>query len=90
VIEEIPQVLTVDLITIQRELLTEHIQVADGHINAKQMVRLVQVLQCDIESYVACFFIGDVAVSFDAQTVVYVHRDLVTYEAISGIKISLS
>lgn len=70
--------LTVDFLAVQLELLTEHVQVADGDVDAEQVMGLVHVLHSDVEANIAGVFVRDVAISFHAETVVDIHRDFVT------------
>lgn len=71
--------LTVNLIAVQLELSTKHVKVADGDVDAEQMVGLVEVFHGDVEADFAGGFVGDVAISLYAEAVVDVHRDFVAY-----------
>lgn len=79
------QILTINLVFVQRELLTEHIELADGNVNTEQMMSLVHVLHRYIETNIARLVVRDVTVAFHAQAIIDVHCDFMTYKPISVI-----
>lgn len=49
----------------------------------------IDILEADVETNISSFLVGDVAISFDTQTIVDIENDFVSNKTISKIEINL-
>lgn len=58
-------------------------QVFQENINTKQMMSLIHIFCCHIEANFARHLICNITIAFDIQTIVDVHKNLMTHKTIS-------